>query len=177
MPERNPANVQLDFPQLVADMIDQLKLIGSVGLLDFDPIVRPVYIVGDRDLAVQVQEIVWLPAENFAIVSANPASAAVLIDTTALPAGDYDVISGWTMANMGAPGDLQLQHRNAANSATLAFWPGVQNVNGATGPDNARRFALRLDDDERLRYHMVIGGGGVNSRVACWMQVKRRVTP
>lgn len=177
MPVRDPNKTQLDFPLLVADLIQQLRLTGALGVLDFEPTVLPVFIIGDRGLDVNIQEIVWLPAENFAVTVVNPASGAILIDTGALPAGDYDVISGWTASSMQTTMDLQMQHRNAANAATLAFWPGNQNQAGPTGPDGIRRFALRLALNERLRYELVVGGGGVTSQVSCWMQVKRRVEP
>lgn len=124
MAPRDPSTPQLDFPQLVADIIRQLNLTGQVGLLDFLDAVRPVYIVASREGALDFTTAlpVFGSAETFFGASINSPASTVVADTGPLPAGDYDV-----MANLQFNGTLAaagqtvvLEHRDAANAATLA---------------------------------------------------------
>lgn len=125
MPPRNPDVVQLDFPQLTADLIAELRLQGTLGLLDFLTAVRPVYIVASRAGALAVSAV--LPAFGSAEITNgdanNPAANTIIGDTGALPAGDYDIFASISVASVvGAPASTAvfLQHRNAANTVTLA---------------------------------------------------------
>ncbi len=123
MPSRDPSKVQLDFPLLVADIINDLSLLGTVGLLDFLDAVRPVYIVAAREgaLTVTATPPTFSSADVFAGRVQNPAANAVIADTGPLPAGVYDLQASLSVigGNVAAV-TYDLQHRDAANTSTLA---------------------------------------------------------
>jgi len=150
MPPRNPTVVQLDFPVLTADLIDQLNLIGQVGLLDFEPSVRPVFIVGSRGLEVVSEQPVFTTSQVFSAQLLNPGANAVVADTGQLPAGNYDIKCWMALFINTGSGFLELEHRNAGNTATLASWflPNV-NVDGSLSENY--EFAIVVAEDERLR--------------------------
>jgi len=123
MAERNQNIVQLDFPELTNDLIEQLQLKGVVGLLDFLDTVQPTYIVAARPgLSLATFEApIFASAEVFSGHAADPVANTVIADTGQLAAGTYNVQAqiGWT----GLPaldGFFEIQHRNAANAATLS---------------------------------------------------------
>jgi len=123
MPPRDPNAVQLDFPVLVADIIEQLRLTGQIGLLNFSPEVVPVYLAAIRDgVGFPLNPTVWESAEWFNGQSTNPAIGVVTVDTGQLPAGTYDLILDISYVGQMAVGfgDFRVEHRNAANAATLA---------------------------------------------------------
>lgn len=120
MPPRDPSKIQLDFPLLTADLIEQLNLIGTIGLLDFAPTVIPVYIIGDRDLSVDAVAPAWTSAQIVEGFDTDPGFVDTIVDTGQLPAGTYDIFGAiGTKATGAAASRIELQHRNAANSATV----------------------------------------------------------
>jgi len=173
MPDRDPAKVQLDFPQLTADLISQLQLVGVIGLLDFQTSVQPTFIVGSRGLTITQEKPLYLPAEIFQEEVINPAVNAIFADTGQLPAGDYD-IQAWLSVSqtVGLDNSIQLQHRNAANTATLTSW--FMFVTVGTTNNLHVDFSLRLADDERFR---VLTSVVQTSRMGATIAIKRRVVP
>lgn len=178
MAGRDPNKPQLDFPQLTADIIRQLRLTGQLGLLDFSDQVAPVYIVAAREGALEFEAT--SPAfASAAISSANvitPALNSVIVDTGPLPAGVYDIFaSGSATGNMSINGEYALQHRNAANAATLAtllsmsLFGTTQFINMTLAPMG---YTLALN--ERLRWFMEAANTGSNSGT---IAVLRRPTP
>lgn len=158
MPPRDPTRIQLDFPKLVADVISDLQLVGIVGLLDFAPTVQPVYIIGDRDLTVDAVPTAFQSAEIFSGFASGPTVNTVIADTGQLPAGTYDIFAEINVAGAGAAVcHVELQHRNAANAASLAVIGRV----GMTTTVLAGRSAIRslgyvLALNERLRVQLLI---------------------
>ena len=122
MAKRDPNRPQLDFPDLVAELITQLRLTGQIGLLDFSDQVSPVYIVAAREgaLAFTASAPVFTSAGVVGTTLDNPAANAIIGDTGALAAGTYDIFASMSHTNAGGLGEVSLQHRNAANNATLA---------------------------------------------------------
>lgn len=121
MPPRDPTKTQLDFPILTADLIDQLNLTGTVGLLDFLAEVRPVFLIGSRGITFGSQLPDFGSAEVFDGTGSNPAANTVIATTGALPAGTYDIACNIASSGTGTAGQFwALQHRNAADAATLA---------------------------------------------------------
>lgn len=125
MPPRDPLAIQLDFPLLVADLIEQLRLTGTMGLLNFLPEVRPTFIVGSREGAItfRASPVTYKSSEVFDGTSTNPTANTVIADTGQLPAGTYDMFCQMSF-NGTTPSNGQtclFQHQNAANSATLAI--------------------------------------------------------
>jgi len=127
MAGRDPTRPQLEFPQLVAELITQLRLTGQVGRLNFSDEVIPAFLIGSRGINFGGD----LPSFNSAAVfdgsRSLPPANHVLIDTGALPQGTYDLLANFGYAGALAlnDGTLSLQHRNAANSATLAVLASV----------------------------------------------------
>jgi len=173
MPLRNPDVVQLDFPQLTSDLINELRLTGTIGLLNFLPEVRPTFIIGSRGLSFLQEETVYLASEIFQLELNNPASALPMADTGPLPAGDYDV-KAWmdTAQSAGSPTSVQLDHRNAADTATLSSWFGHTVPNTTLSQHFA--FSIRLAEDERLRFSSFVAFTG---RTGSTIMIKRRVVP
>lgn len=124
MSERDASRVQLDFPQLVADIIRQLNLTGTVGLLEFSDQVTPVYIVAQRAgaLDINLTPVAFGSAEIAFGEVINPVAGGVIADTGALAPGDYDIFGNIsTHINTNATGNvIVLEHRDAANAVTLA---------------------------------------------------------
>lgn len=160
MPPRDHTKIQLDFPELVADMIEQLSLVGTVGLLDFAPTVLPVFIIGDRDLSVEANAPVFTSPEVFNGFAAAPAVNAIVVDTGQLVAGQFDLFAAISVMGTGlGGGHLELQHRNAANDATLAVlldqpFNAIQNTSNIV----LAPMGYTLAENERLRVQILLFG-------------------
>ena len=180
MPTRDPRGPQLDNPELVAALLSELQIIGQIGLLDFVPAVNPVFIVGSRGLAINVEPPVYQSAEIFDGTVGNSPANTVIVDTGQLPAGDYDIWANLSAAGFnnlaGARVNIAVEHRNAANAATLAtlLLISVGAVNGVTWghlPQTGYRIAL----NERIRAITLLQN--INSGATASMGVRRRPTP
>ena len=177
MADRDASEVQLDFPQLTADLIRELRLTGVLGLMNFSDTVVPIISVGNvRPQVIRTDVASFDSAEVFSGFAVSPVGGTVIADTTALPAGTYDVAFGGSYTgNVVIANLLELQWRDAGNVANLASWP--MNV-GAVGADGqiftAVNTALNIGLNERLRW-TAIGGFGGNA--AGWIMAARRPTP
>ena len=151
MPPRNPSIVQLDNPALVDQTIRDLQLMGSVGLLNFSPEVVPVYLIGDAGLTIATTPITYLPGEIFDSRVSNVVAGEVITDTGQLAAGTYDVqawLNGSTSAAL-IDGRMLLQHRNAANTASISQWGLPFLATASQTQDYA--FSTILAENERFR--------------------------
>lgn len=179
MPVRDPTKTQLDNPQLVADLINELQIIGTIGLLDFIPAVNPVFIVGSRGLAINVELPVFQSAELFDGSGANQVAGTILADTGQLAAGDYDIWANLGVAGVSTPGNtgqVVLQHRNAANAATLATIVQVGLFTSAGVVFGSLPLTgYQIAQDERIRASVV--GATISGIAHCSMGVRRRPTP
>lgn len=175
MPPRDPSAVQLDFPLLVADLISELRLTGTIGLLNFLPEVRPTFIVGAREgaLTFSADTPAYAPAEIFDAQTTNPAANAIIIDTGALPAGVYDVqaFMSYSASVSGTDDFIHFEHRDAANAVTLSAW---RLPNPTRDNDMSMGFALTLALNERLR---VRNGTAITGKVAGTIMAKIRPVP
>jgi len=122
MAGRDPTRPQLEFPALVAELITQLRLTGQVGRLNFSDEVIPAFLIGSRGINFAGDLPAFTSAASFDGAISTPSANVVILDTGALPAGDYDILA--TMDLFGTIGagatTMQLQHRDAGNVATLA---------------------------------------------------------
>jgi len=129
MAQRDPTRPQLDFPELVAELITRLRLTGQVGLLDFSDQVVPAFLIGSRGIDFGGASPVFTSAETFFGELQDPAISAIVVDTGPLPEGTYDFTANLSLSGSatlgGVLGPLRLEHRNAANNATLATLLGV----------------------------------------------------
>lgn len=124
MATRDASTPQLDFPQLVADLITTLQLTGQLGVLNMGDTVIPTISVGNvRPVTAVFLPVTFASAEILSATFDNPAGGQVIGDTGVLAAGTYDIwahISTSGLVSAGAAGPVTLEHRNAANNATLA---------------------------------------------------------
>lgn len=182
MPPRDPSKVQLDFPDLVADLISDLNLRGTVGLMDFVDSMQPVYVAGSREGALSLANLqpTFTTAEIFADQTGSPAANAVLADTGALVAGTYDVyaMASWGYSPAVSAGPIfDFQHRNAADAVTLARVPYASLVAVADGQHDNLSFtyATVVAENERLRWQLLLGAAvGPTSTV---IMASRRTAP
>jgi len=176
MPPRDPNVVQLDFPQLTSDLINELSLVGTIGLLNFLPEVRPTFIIGSRGLTAVVNDITYEPAEIFDGTILTPVGAnEIVADTGALAAGDFDVKIWASLAVDAASGNTEtilIQHRNAANNANLSEWRSEANIGGQS--DISIDIALLIALNERLR---IVNRITFTGRISGTIAAKRRVVP
>ena len=175
MPPRDVLITQLDNPDLVADLISELRIIGTVGLLGFEPSVVPTFIVGSRGLTVTAVQVDFLPAQIFSAQSNNPAANAIITDTGPLPAGSYDIKFALSNAItvMAVPGSTTFEHRDAANAASLYNWD-LTGASGVFSGSMVVEYAAVLAENERLRVRQTQAFTG---SVAGTIAAKRRLTP
>lgn len=184
MAPRDPTTPQLDFPQLTADIIEQLRLTGTVGLLNFLDGVRPVYIAAARENALDLPARfpVFRSSEIFSNTATNPALNAVLADTGQLAAGTYDVRAMVSTGILGAPQVfpvIDLQHRDAANLATLSSIPNQISVNTNIISDLHAitwTYATVIAANERLRFQLT-SAAVTNGRIGTVIMAARRAEP
>lgn len=179
MAGRDASRVQLDFPELVAELISQLRLTGTVGLLELSDQVTPVYIVAQRAGALSFSAD--LPLFTSAGITSgslsNAAANAIVADTGQLPAGNYDIFANMALVgNAASAGPIALQHRNAANAVTLATLLQL-NVRTTQFGDTIilplTGYTLALN--ERLR--VINLAGTMGGEVAATIGIRIRPTP
>jgi hypothetical protein len=78
----------------------------------------------------------------------NPVAGTVMADTTALPAGNYDVR---VTVGASATAQFRLEHRNAANDANVG---DTVVLYGAAGQSGQYVFSVVLETGERVRVVM-----------------------
>ena len=179
MAERDPSKVQLDFPQLTADIIAALRLTGTLGLFDMSDVVIPTISVGNvRPQTFSFSPIVFSSAEVSFGSAFSPVANTVIADTGALAAGTYDVqlqlASGIRVAAASTP--LMIQHRNAANAITLATLLSTDPAGGDVG--NAVQspiFGYVIALNERLR--IITGSSAFTGGVSGSIFAALRPTP
>ncbi len=168
MAERNAERIQLDFPQLVADVIRQLNLTGTVGLLEFSDQVTPVYIVAQRAGALDIvtAPVTFESAEVFNGQAWSAAANTVLADTGAMAAGTYDLQLqlSCTASTAAAATPFVIEHRNAANAVTLAVLlsQAIIVTQGAAHSVQTGIFGYVIALNERIRIltpNQLVSGG------------------
>jgi len=173
MPPRDPQAIQADFPVLVADLIDQLRLVGTVGLLNFIPTIQPTFIVGSRGLEVVAEEVAYLSSEIVSGTLDNPANGTVIADSGVLSAGIHDFKLYLSIAvSAGGICGLEPEWRNAANNANLASW--TMAADSALAAQQTMEFSLNMAVSERLR---VLVQGTNTGRFAAVIFHKARPLP
>jgi len=186
MGERDPNKPQLDFPALVSDILTQLQVRGQIGLLDLDASVQPVYVAAARQ-GVSLGTLTtpaFLPAGIFHVLSPAPVGASTVgADTGQLPAGTYDIwaeISGGDLSVGSANRSITFQHRNAANSASLA---NLAQITVPQTPDRGPQqlvmplFAYTIEENERFRWQTTGVALAANAFFQSTIWVQRRAVP
>ncbi len=178
MAPRDPQRPQLDFPDLVAELITQLRLTGQVGLLDFSDVVIPTFLVGSRGINFSGDPSAFTSAGVFTASVSVPAANSIIVDTGPLPPGTYNVFAHISAVGTTATVNvMSVRHRDAADAATLATLArltihNVDHVLETTIPLIGYELAL----NERINVvspSVVMTAGGI----AATIFVQRRVTP
>jgi len=178
MAQRDFGRPQLLNEQLVADIIRALQVLGQYGpAIDVIDSVQPVFLAGQIDaIEATTSPVAYTIGETFN--ASRITAAGGVLDTGQLVAGTYDVQllcseNGQTAVN----NDLFLRHRDAANAATLRFWPITQ-FNAAAQGSRALfisyTMALVIGTNERL--DVLNEAALTNGELAVTMMVKRRST-
>ncbi len=177
MAQRDADKVQLDFPQLTADVIAALRLTGTLGLFDFSDVVIPTISVGNvRPQTFVANPVTYESGEIFSAYTANPAINTVLVDTGALGAGVYDCIFGFSYEQINVTMNLEFQWRNAANAANLAAWPNaISNITQTGQSMPIGPFSLNIGLNERIRVITLLGA--TTGQISAYMMVALRPTP
>jgi len=172
MAGRDPRFVQSADPNLVADAVSDLDLVGQVGdYLGFTDTILPVYLIAQRQaFQLNVASPAFRSTDVFtAGVITGAAGNTIHADTGQLPAGIYDVqVKIQMTSGLVGPVTIATQHRDAANAATLADL-GVNLV--GTAMDFPRHidfnFGYELGVDERIRILNLtaIGAGNLSYAV------------
>jgi len=162
MADPDPNKPQVTDPVTVADLVRVLSVRGSIGVLDVADVIVPTISVGSLSpLEVAVRAPVFSSTDVFSEgTQTAPAAAALLADTGALPAGTYDMMFMCASDDMGSTGRfIAIQHRDAANAATLATWifpVGTTTVSRIPAIWPMHSFSYFLAQNERLRAVNVI---------------------
>jgi len=156
MAERDPTVPQSDDPDLQADVVRLLRIVGPLGRFNVADVIVPVFQMGTvTPLDVEVLQPIFRSTEVFSGgVIIAPAAGAVLADTTALAAGDYDVRLVLTSNDTQsfASSRYVVEHRNAANAANLAVWNYlVTSGDAANSFKYESSFGYQVAANERLR--------------------------
>jgi len=175
---RDPSRPQLDFPQLTADLIDQLNIRGPVGLLNFEDIVQPVFLIGSRGVTVDAVTPEFTSSEMIAGRLLNPGASSNVFDTGQLTAGTYDIFASISASGTLTAGlVLELVHRNALNNGDVRtlLMVGVS-ATQQSPVANLPMFGYVIAQNERFILRCPSGGtfGGV---CAGTMGLSRRLVP
>jgi len=152
MADPDPSVPQVNDPELEADLIRSLGLVGQVGKLNFLDVVVPVVVLADvRTPTVEVSQPQFRSTDVFSNGKQLAAPInTVLADTGQLAAGTYDIL----IITSGAETDGRLahlvEHRDAANAATLMTF-AITDTGGQGIVGNQYTFAYEFGADERLR--------------------------
>ncbi len=161
--ELPPGTPEVTDTILIAELLEFLSVRGRLGRLPLADLVVPVINLGDvRTANVDVLQPAFRSLDIFSAgPQTAPGAGTVLADTTAVPLGTYDCkVFGRSNSGAGFTETIRVQHRDAANAATLAEWdiglingPGDAIVN--SGLEN---FAYELALNERLRIVNPVAG-------------------
>lgn len=172
MADKDPNLPQSADPELQANLVRLLRVQGPLGELNVLDVIIPTVTMGQVvPLDVQVRQPRFRSTDVFSVGFLQGAAIDTIhADTGQLAAGDYD-IQLYISPNSSTDSIWRVEHRNAANNATLAQW-------GTTSPINASQnlqqtLAYELGDNERLR---ILNGTTIppGAFTTAWIFARRR---
>jgi len=148
---RHPGIPQVVRDDIIADYVRELQIVGPLGVLNVSDTIVGMFFMGQRvPFEVTVSPPLYTSADVFSAGKQVAAgSGTVFADTTALPAGDYDIsviVTAVTAVNALA---WLIQHRDAANAANLSELTLVAHRDGHQL--GSLQFAYTVATDERIR--------------------------
>ena len=161
MAELDSTRAQAIDPEVQADLVRLLQIRGPLGVLNVADIIVPVVSLGNVVTPdINIRPPVFRSTTIFSegLISA-PLGTAILADTQSLPSGTYDVILQGTINDAAATNrGMNLQHRNAGNTANLMSISILMDLNGAFNSLINFTFSYELALNERLRLTSIIAG-------------------
>lgn len=156
MAQRNDLIPQSLDDDAVVDIIRDLQVAGTLGVLNVSDGIVPVYLLGQRTaFAFEVQTPSFDAAEWFSVGELTNPGSTVLADTGQLVAGTYDV---QIIVESSAAGSMRFEHRNAANAADV----NAQFISTNVGGGSVWSLALTALANERFRvFNIAAPGAGV----------------
>ena len=128
-----------------------------IGGVDLAGLVRSLRVLADGTAKAREDA---LPMTWVSVKSAAPAANAVQADTGALAAGDYDFDIQLSVGDTTAAGKgLVIEHRNAANAATLQNLGGCGDQ-GCAIQVRLRRYTLAVNERIRVIAGTAAGAAG-----------------
>jgi len=165
--EQDATVPQVNDAELEVGLIRALSVVGQIGKLRVLDIVIPTISLGDViQPTVEVRSPSYRSTDVFSAgVQIAPAAGAVLADTTGLAEGIYDVQYYLTTTDTAGTRLLALEHRNAANTATLATWEFIvyDALGNVSRPWVLNPLAYEIAANERLR--IVVGAVAIAAGV------------
>ena len=159
MAETDPNTPQVVDPELTVDLTRLLQIRGPLGVLNVLDTIVPVVNMGDVVArTVEVRQPAFRTTDIFSNGRlAAPAAGALLADTGALSEGVYDVKVHMSVVDVTINQAVQIEMRNAANTANLAAWSYLLSdlVEGVV-PHIEISLALEFATNERLRAIIVV---------------------
>lgn len=174
-------------PVLIADIVSQLNIRGELAPFEISQVAFPVFDIGrlagltgvqkvatpDSENAVRVGAATDFhlpsgyqasqPAEWFNDESLNPGVGDILADTGQLAAGVHVLHTGFSSDDKTTGNIIELQWRNAANSANVA---SMQFMFLGRGQQNIGPFFVNVAVNQRFRY---LNGVLLSGIMATWI--------
>ena len=148
MAGRNAAQPQVIDDKFVDDMVRDLKVVGSVGVLNVADGIIPVYLLGQRTaFQLNLATPAFEAANTFSAGAQTGTTAGqIMADTLVLPAGQYD-IELWLDGDHGNAFQWQLFWLNAGggNKVRHDFITNTEDGHAQVV------MALELEEGERLQ--------------------------
>lgn len=161
MANLDPTTPQVVDPELTVDLTRLLQIRGPLGILNVLDTIVPVVNMGDVvSSTVNVQQPRYRTSDIFSNGwTTNAVAGTVLADTGALAEGIYDVILQASSYTNVTEQRVEVQFRNAANTANLASWDhGLSMIAQGNTPTLGYTVALDFAANERLRIIQVVAG-------------------
>lgn len=159
MPDIDPSKPQINDPELEAELIRVLSIVGPMGKLDVIPAVLPTISMGNIvQQTVEVRSPAFRTTDIFSTgLQTGQAGGTLLADTGPLADGIFDVrLASTSQTSIGLQ-NHRIEMRNAANTASLAFWTHLMGVfTSGARPLFNYTLALEFAINERLRIVQVV---------------------
>lgn len=146
MADLDPRVPQVNDPQLEADLLAALSIVGRVGKLNVSDLVIPtVQLLTVREPMVNVAQPVMDRGGIFQGQAIAPAAGATIVDTGNLTVGTYDITCVLSNTDNTTQQVMRILHRNAGASGN------IYEISAALASDQTViSWAIEVIQNERL---------------------------
>ena len=173
MAARDPTVAEVDDPELEANLIRTLSIIGKLGRLRVLDVVLPTVSLGDVVTpAISVEQPAYTAATAFTegIITAATAGQTHA-DTGQLAAGIYDLVISLSWSRSSTDNNWSLRHRNAADNLDLTLLQPA--FAGDAGGSLQFKYAYVFALNERLRIQIATASAAGERTNAFILGVRR----